>query len=43
MKRMKNGDVKSFYERLAAITPEPKGELNYSNSYTVLICVVFMW
>ena len=39
MTRMKNADVKFFYERLAAINPEPKGELYYTNSYTLLVAV----
>ena len=36
---MKKGDVKNFYARLAAINPEPKGDLNYTNSYTLLVAV----
>ncbi|MBM08927.1 MAG: endonuclease III [Magnetovibrio sp.] len=36
---MKKGDVKIFYERLAALNPEPKGDLNYTNSYTLLVAV----
>tara|TARA_Y100001960_G_C14758253_1_gene872488 strand:+ start:1397 stop:2041 length:645 start_codon:yes stop_codon:yes gene_type:complete len=39
MMRMKKGDVKIFYERLAALNPEPKGDLNYTNSYTLLVAV----
>ena len=36
---MKKGDVKIFYERLAALNPEPKGDLNYTTSYTLLVAV----
>ena len=36
---MKKGDVQTFYERLAVIDPEPKGELNYTNPYTLLVAV----
>ena len=36
---MKKGDVQIFYERLAEIDPEPKGELNFTNAYTLLVAV----
>lgn len=38
-KRMKNADVESFFSRLQALKPEPKGELNYVNPYTLLVAV----
>ena len=36
---MKKVDIQTFYERLAVIDPEPKGELNYTNPYTLLVAV----
>ncbi len=33
-------NVALFYERLAARDPEPEGELNYVNHYTLLVAVV---
>lgn len=33
-------NVALFYERLAAGDPEPEGELNYVNHYTLLVAVV---
>jgi len=33
-------DIHTFYSRLAAAMPEPKGELNYVNTYTLLVAVV---
>lgn len=38
-KRMKNADVEQFFSRLQAQNPEPKGELNYVNPYTLLVAV----
>lgn len=32
--------VKEFFARLKAQNPEPKGELNYTNDYTLLVAVV---
>lgn len=32
--------VKEFFARLKAQNPEPKGELNYTNVYTLLVAVV---
>jgi endonuclease-3 len=32
--------VKEFFARLAALNPEPKSELEYVNSYTLLVAVV---
>ena len=37
---MKKADVALFYDRLAATIPEPKGELDYINPYTLLVAVV---
>jgi endonuclease-3 len=37
---MKRADVATFFDRLAAALPEPKGELEYVNSYTLLVAVV---
>lgn len=37
---MKKADVEEFFARLAASDPEPKGELNYVNPYTLLVAVV---
>ncbi|MDJ0684136.1 MAG: endonuclease III [Alphaproteobacteria bacterium] len=36
---MKNADVETFFARLAEKTPEPKGELDYVNPYTLLVAV----
>lgn len=36
---MKKADVEEFYARLQAADPEPKGELNYTNPYTLLVAV----
>ncbi|MEE8334480.1 MAG: endonuclease III [Alphaproteobacteria bacterium] len=37
---MKLATVEEFYRRLAASMPEPKGELDYINDYTLLVAVV---
>ena len=37
---MKKADVEEFFARLAAAMPEPKGELQYINPYTLLVAVV---
>ena len=37
---MKLKDVELFYQRLAEIDPEPKGELIFVNTYTLLVAVV---
>lgn len=39
-KRMTNAAVDSFFQRLSDREPEPKGELNYVNPYTLLVAVV---
>ena len=36
---MKKADIAEFYRRLAEIRPEPKGELDYTNPYTLLVAV----
>jgi endonuclease-3 len=37
---MKKAEVEEFFARLKAVDPEPKGELHYSNEYTLLVAVV---
>ena len=37
---MRVKDIQEFYSRLRALEPEPKGELNYINPYTLLVAVV---
>ena len=37
---MKKALIETFFARLKAADPEPKGELNYSNVYTLLVAVV---
>jgi endonuclease-3 len=37
---MKKADIEEFYRRLCEANPEPKGELNYKNAYTLLVAVV---
>ncbi|MEQ9200162.1 MAG: endonuclease III [Rhodospirillales bacterium] len=39
-KAMKLADVDRFYERLWQRNPEPKGELDYRNAFTLLVAVV---
>lgn len=39
-KRMTNAAVDEFFQRLSDRDPEPKGELNYVNPYTLLVAVV---
>ena len=36
---MKKADVQTFYSRLRDAEPEPVGELNYTNPYTLLVAV----
>ena len=36
---MKKADIVTFFDRLAAELPEPKGELEYVNPYTLLVAV----
>jgi endonuclease-3 len=37
---MKKADIEEFFRRLQERDPEPKGELNYVNPYTLLVAVV---
>ncbi len=37
---MKKADIEAFFGRLAAADPEPKGELDFINPYTLLVAVV---
>ena len=37
---MKKPDIEQFFRRLQAATPEPRGELDYINPYTLLVAVV---
>ena len=37
---MKPADVTEFFDRLAAANPDPRGELQYINPYTLLVAVV---
>jgi endonuclease-3 len=37
---MKRDQIHEFYRRLSEAMPEPKGELNYRNPYTLLVAVV---
>ncbi len=37
---MKKEKIQAFYENLRKANPEPKGELNYTNPFTLLVAVV---
>lgn len=37
---MKKQDIEEFFRRLQAANPEPRSELNYTNTYTLLVAVV---
>jgi endonuclease-3 len=37
---MKKADIEEFFRRLEAADPNPRGELNYVNPYTLLVAVV---
>ena len=37
---MRKTDIDRFFDRLARINPEPRGELDYRNPYTLLVAVV---
>ena len=37
---MRKADIVTFFDRLAEANPEPKGELEYHNPYTLLVAVV---
>lgn len=39
-RRLKPDEVHEFFSRLHAINPEPKGELFYTNAFTLLVAVV---
>jgi len=36
---MKKADIHEFFKRLHDLDPEPKGELNYTNPYTLVVAV----
>ena len=36
---LKKDQIEAFFARLAAVNPEPKGELDYINPYTLLVAV----
>ncbi len=38
--RLSRGEIETLYDRLQAKIPEPKGELEYVNPYTLLVAVV---
>ena len=38
--RLSRGEIEALFARLAAKMPEPKGELEYRNPYTLLVAVV---
>ena len=40
MSAMRKRDVEEFFRRLAAADPEPRGELDFINPYTLLVAVV---
>ncbi|PPR15272.1 MAG: Endonuclease III, partial [Alphaproteobacteria bacterium MarineAlpha9_Bin7] len=37
---MKKAQIEEVFRRFAALKPDPKGELNYGNPYTLLVAVV---
>lgn len=37
---MKKADIEEFFRRLEALDPNPRGELDYINPYTLLVAVV---
>jgi endonuclease-3 len=39
MPQMKKAEIETFFERLKQQRPEPKGELNWTNPYTLLVAV----
>lgn len=39
-KNMKTEEIETFFTRLAERNPEPKGELHYTNTYSLLVAVV---
>lgn len=40
VKNLPKADVEAIFERFQQITPEPKGELEYVNAFTLLVAVV---
>ncbi len=40
MPRLTRAEIDRFYARLQAANPEPRGELHYSNPFTLLVAVV---
>src|SRR5262245_39816696 len=40
MPKLKPDQVEAFYARLAKANPNPRGELDYINPYTLLVAVV---
>jgi endonuclease-3 len=38
--RMKPAEIDEFFRRLSSLNPEPKGELEYKNPFTLLVAVV---
>ncbi len=38
--RMKKADIEEFFRRLQGLDPEPRGELDYINEFTLLVAVV---
>ncbi len=38
--KMSRKNIQEFYRRLEESDPDPKGELNYVNEYTLLVAVV---
>ena len=40
VKTLPRADVEAIFARFAEIEPEPKGELDYSNAFTLLVAVV---
>ncbi|MFT6559499.1 MAG: endonuclease-3, partial [Sneathiella sp.] len=37
---MKKADINEFFRRMSEANPEPKGELDYVNPFTLLVAVV---
>ena len=40
VKKLGKADAEAIFERFAQIEPEPKGELDYTNAFTLLVAVV---
>ncbi len=39
-RKLTTSEIDEFFSILSALNPEPKGELNYTNDYTLLVAVV---